>query len=86
MFKLGQRLRDRVTGFVGIATSRTDYLNGCTRYCLEPPIGKDGKMPKDGFFDIQQLEFVDDGILVKSKKSEPAKASGGPGRSTPPRN
>lgn len=53
-FKLGQRLRDRVTGIEGIATSKVEYLNGCVQYCIQPE-AKDNKNVDHEYFDIQQL-------------------------------
>ena len=38
--KLGQEVRDRVTGFKGIATARTTYLQGCDRISVQPQISK----------------------------------------------
>lgn len=60
--ELGNQIRCRVTGFLGIATARAEYLNGCTQLCLMPEIGKDKEMPKGQYIDIQQLEFVADGL------------------------
>lgn len=63
-FKLGNRVRDIVTGFTGIATSKVEYINGCTQYGIKPPVDKDGKMPDTNYIDHAQLEFVDDGIVI----------------------
>ena len=64
---LGQRVRCTVTGFEGIATTRVEWLNGCTQYLVKPPaVQKDGeplKMPDGAYLDDQQLELVDEGIL-----------------------
>lgn len=63
-FKLGQRLKDKVSGFSGIATSRVEFLNGCVRYCLQPPVSTQdpAKLPDGTYFDAEQLEYVDDGL------------------------
>jgi len=58
MINLGDEAKDTVSGFAGIAVSRTEYLNGCTRVCLQPPIGKDGKLPGYEAFDEPQLKIV----------------------------
>lgn len=79
-FRLGQRLRDKVSGFEGIATARGDYLSGCVRYCLQPAVNGDtpGELPEGQWFDIEQLEFVDEGVA--GIRAEP---SGGE-RANPP--
>jgi ActR/RegA family two-component response regulator len=63
---LGNRVKDIVTGFEGIATARLEYLNGCVQYCVKPT-SKDNAMPEGQYIDIQQLEVVDSGIAVKKK-------------------
>ena len=37
MINLGDEVKDRVTGFIGIAVSRTNYLNGCDRIDVYEP-------------------------------------------------
>lgn len=56
--KLGMEVMDIVSGFKGIATSRTEYLNGCVRFCVEPKVKKDGSVVDSCCFDIQQLQIV----------------------------
>lgn len=53
--KLGDRVKDKVTGFEGIAVSRHSYLNGCDRINVQPLVDKDGKIPEDQTFDEPQL-------------------------------
>jgi hypothetical protein len=55
---LGDRLRDVVTGFTGIAISRIHYLNGCEQYQLAPEQLEDGKVVEPEWFDIQRLEVA----------------------------
>jgi len=72
--KLGDKVRDRITGFEGIATSVTTYVNGCVRYGVQPQaLDKDGKPAEPQYFDIEQLQVV-------QKVMEPKKSTaGGPG-------
>lgn len=56
--RLGQEVRDRVTGFKGFAVCKTEWLNGCVRWGLQAPIDKDGKFPDTVSVDEQQLEVV----------------------------
>lgn len=63
-FPLGTRVKCLVTGFVGIAESRGQYLYGCDRYCVQPEVGEDGTVPKSLMIDAPQLEVVGDGVPV----------------------
>ena len=67
MFKLGNKVKDKVSGLVGIATSRVEYLNGCVQYCVRPPVNKAGELVDGEYFDEEQLSFVSKGVCVKSK-------------------
>jgi len=92
MILLGSKVKDKVTGFEGIAVSRVEYLNGCIQYGIKARyIEKDmqGKMPKVEYIDEMQLEALDAGALEdenddngkdwieKDEKTDPAKQSPG---------
>jgi hypothetical protein len=56
--KNGQTLRDVVTGFVGVATGRVEYLTGCTQFLLNPKVD-DKNTPGEGrWFDEDRLEVL----------------------------
>ncbi len=55
---LGDEVRDRVTGFKGIAYGRVTYMTGCKRIIVLPTVGKDGKMPDSHWIDEPQLEII----------------------------
>lgn len=59
--KLGDEVECTVTGFKGIAVCRTQYLNGCDRLGVQPPIDKDGKHPEALHFDEMQLQVTKPG-------------------------
>ena len=66
--ELGQKVRCKVTGFEGIATSRVEFLNGCVQYCVKPKMNeKDKKMPDGEFIDQQQLEVVKGGVEIQQE-------------------
>lgn len=73
-FEQGVKLKDRVTNFEGIVTARCQFLNGCVRYILQPPMDKDKKIPEEKWFDEGQLVLVDKGVTNKIKQ----KLTGGP--------
>lgn len=57
---LGRTYRDKISGLVGIATTRTTFLYSCVRVAIQPTATlKDDGGPNDGFFiDEQLLEEV----------------------------
>lgn len=59
MKNLGRKVRDKVTGFEGIATSEHRYLTGCTQYGIQAPIDKNGNIPEIKYFDEGRLEFLE---------------------------
>ena len=68
MIKLGQTVRDVVTGFEGIVVCRADYLHGCTRIDVQPVIYKDGKVPDSVSFDEPQLKITKKTLVMRAKK------------------
>lgn len=74
--KLGERYRDTVSGWEGIATARYEYMNGCVRIEISAK-DKDGK-PEGFVFDHQQIEAAK-GDTVKVER----RATGGPQTNTP---
>ena len=84
--KLGDKVRDKVSGYFGIATSRTEYLNGCFQSESTPKIKK-GKTPSveeiaGVAIDEQQLERIGCGINTPEKKVIQT-STGGPMRKVP---
>lgn len=73
MVKLGDEVRDTVSGFKGVAVGEHIYLQGCKRITVQPKIGSDGKLPDTQSFDEPQLE------VIKAKIAKPVKRdTGGP--------
>lgn len=73
--KLGCEVKDRVTGFKGIAVSKTSYLQGCDRIAVQPK-WVEGEVPKVADFDEPDLTVVGDGILPPVKPT--SRNRGGP--------
>lgn len=75
--KLGDLVKDMITGFTGIASSRTEYLFGCVHIGITS-----NKMDKDGVpigvlsFDEQRVVRIDKREVVVSPDS--TATSGGP--------
>lgn len=67
--KLGEKYRDTVTGFEGVAVGRFEYLHGCTRIALQANVNGD---IKDYSFDAPAL------VAVKDEQAFTSKKTGGP--------
>ena len=78
--KLGDKAKDKISGFTGIVTAEFKYLNGCIRLQLEPDkLDKDGKVQDGRVFDIEQVAIVKAGVHATGNPS------GGPRRDPSPR-
>jgi hypothetical protein len=67
--QLGSKVKDKISGFTGIAVSRTVFMNGCVRVELDPDrLSKDGDLIEGAVFDEVQLEIVK--TPVKKVKEE----------------
>ena len=73
MVKLGDEVKDPITGFKGIAVCRHSYLNGCDRISVQPKIDKKGEVPADISFDEPQLEILKNGVIPQGETN-----TGGP--------
>jgi len=76
LIKLGDKVKDIITDFEGIAVARCVYLNGCVRCEIQPKgLDKDGKMIDAVWIDESQL------IVLKETESQEKKKkdTGGPG-------
>lgn len=78
--KLGQKVKDSITGYEGIAVARTMWLNGCERIAVQGPLDKDGMPPEEKWFDISQLV----GVKASKKKEPPGGPTPTPQRHTDP--
>jgi len=58
-FKLGDKVRDKISGLEGIITSKIEFLNGCIQYGIQPPVSENG--------DMREVEYIDEGQLEKIK-------------------
>ena len=75
--KLGDKVKDKITGFIGVAVARTEFLNGCVQYEVQPKrLDKDHKIVESVSIDEQSLEVMS----VKKKKVVKKETNGGPMR------
>lgn len=78
MITLGDKVKDKVSGFTGIAVSRTVYLNGCIQIGVTPKVAKTSDDIKTYYIDEPQLE-----IIQSKKVNVKEKETGGPTRRSP---
>ncbi len=76
-FTLGSVIRDKVTGFQGVASSRTEWLDGCIRYGITSQNLHDGKPISEQWFDIQRIEAVQEQSPMAEDEG-PKEVTGGP--------
>ena len=68
---LGDRVRDRISGFRGIATCRSTFLYGCIRISITPEeTDKDGKVNQAEWFDEPQVEVLETAAALATTKSD----------------
>ena len=80
MIELGQKGKDKITGFKGIIIGRSQYIYGCDQYALSPEVSKDGKIGDTCWFDEGRIEIIAKGILPSMVRVE---KPGGPNRDAP---
>lgn len=62
--RIGDRASDRISGFIGIVTGRTEYLNGCRQFLVRKEGLKDDGTVWDGMWiDEQNLRVKDAQVL-----------------------
>jgi len=74
---LGKMVKDKVTGFKGIAVAIAFYLNGCVRVSIQPRKlkDKDGGTVDEEWIDDTQLKIIAGGL---DEVEEEKKVVGGP--------
>lgn len=55
---LGQKVKDNITGFMGIAVSFIQYIDGSAQYGVIPEIGDSKEYPKVQYINECQLIVV----------------------------
>ncbi len=84
--KLGDKVKDVVSGFTGRATGRAEYITGCVQFLVMPDkVDKEGKFLEGHWFDEDRLKKVPRTKRLTLQPAARAKKSptGGP-QSSPP--
>lgn len=64
--ELGKKYRDRITGFVGVATHIAYHMSGCIQVALDPPVNAEGEFVTGYYFDDDRLEDAETKELAVS--------------------
>ena len=68
MVKLGDRVKDTVSGFSGIAVAKTTYLQGCDRIAVQAITKKNKEPISWQHFDEPQLKVVKRGVVKQGSR------------------
>jgi hypothetical protein len=78
---LGDRVKDVITGKIGIVCAVTDWLYGCRRITVQPEKSKGGEQPEAFTVDEPQLQIVKKSVIeAKVSYAEPTHQSNHGGR------
>ncbi len=85
LFKLGDRVRDSLTGFEGIVIGRSEWLTGCNTIGLKSEQLEGGKAPELWLDQTRGQLIVAQAYTLPRSTGRPATAldAGGPMMSTP---
>ena len=82
--ELADKVRDRVSGFGGVATARHIHLNGCDLISVQPIVNKKGAaLPTFKTFDAPQLEVIEREYVKYDVPDEERRRVGGPAKFMP---
>jgi hypothetical protein len=56
---LGLKVKDRITGFTGIAVTKLTAIYETPRYFVEPPIGEEREIRSGEYFNEKRLEVLE---------------------------
>ena len=82
--RLGQRVRDKISGYEGVVVARTEWLWGCVRYGVRSEkLDKEGLPLEDKWFDEDEILVLPAEVQEAPRPSaERRVATGGPARAT----
>ena len=78
MIKLGDRVRDMITGFEGIATARCIHKYGCDQYDVKPQVSEENNYQDGRWLDEGRLRVIEEGVVKPCQVT--VNKPGGPSR------
>lgn len=76
-FENGEKVKDIITGFMGIVTGSVYYITGCNQYLITPKVKVDNASVESSWYDEDRLE------LVVVRKDKIKNSINGPGKMAP---
>ena len=67
MIELGDKVKDKITGFEGICISLNTWLHGCDRVGVESTSLHEGKPQDVQWFDVYRVEVIEAGVFASLK-------------------
>lgn len=61
--ELGDRVKDRLTGFTGVVTAKVQYISGCDQMLVLPEADNANKLNSSEWFDVERLEKVEHSVV-----------------------
>lgn len=61
---LGRRIKDKISGVEGIATSVSFDLYGCEMVIINRGLDKDGKHHENSWYDVGRIEVLDGNVVM----------------------
>ena len=55
--KLGDKVKDNITGYSGTLTIIANHIHGHRRFAIQAKIDRNGKMPEVAYFDEPRIEL-----------------------------
>lgn len=71
MIQLGQKVKDLVTGYTGIASARALFLSGTAHVTIQAPMKKDGTVPEAIQVDEPQVVVLEAKPIMDIKFQDP---------------
>ncbi|MBA7629929.1 hypothetical protein ES703_37436 [subsurface metagenome] len=84
MIKIGDIVKDTVTGLEGMAVAKIIYMTGCVQFEIQPKGLKDGLIIKSAWIDEGQLVVKKEAKVKKDKEKPPGGSGHIPGEFSHP--
>jgi hypothetical protein len=62
--EMGQKVRDKITGFAGTVTGHARYITGCDQFLVLPMMPDDKTVVEGRWFDEKRLDVTDTKTIV----------------------